>query len=166
MVASVVAAFLQITQANATPFYFYDYHGLPFQVNGVDPDTGDPTSFTTNVNAEVIYNGNAQTLNGTYNVGSGQNFTVITFNGVGRASATMSFKNGVVESWEIIEDPGPVVTTTTTGGDSFDTRFASGFNSTPGTWTVSPSLVPLPAALPLFVTGLGMMGFIARRRRK
>ena len=29
-----------------------------------------------------------------------------------------------------------------------------------------PSLSPLPAALPLFASGLGVMGFLARRRKR
>ena len=37
-----------------------------------------------------------------------------------------------------------------------------------GTWTtvVSPSATPLPAALPLFATGLGALGLLARRRKR
>jgi hypothetical protein len=33
-----------------------------------------------------------------------------------------------------------------------------------GTWTVTPAPVPLPAALPLLLSGLGLFGFSRRRR--
>lgn len=39
------------------------------------------------------------------------------------------------------------------------------YPSGPETWT-SVAAVPLPAALPLFAGGLGLMGWLARRRRK
>jgi hypothetical protein len=42
-------------------------------------------------------------------------------------------------------------------------------NLAPGTWAISTgdtSVVPLPAALPLFATGLGLLAFVARRRKQ
>jgi hypothetical protein len=33
------------------------------------------------------------------------------------------------------------------------------------TGTLRPTVIPVPAALPLLVTGLGLLGFLARRRR-
>jgi hypothetical protein len=36
-----------------------------------------------------------------------------------------------------------------------------------GTWDITiQAATPLPAALPLFATGLGVMGFLARRRKR
>jgi hypothetical protein len=35
-----------------------------------------------------------------------------------------------------------------------------------GVWSVDTSNTPLPAALPLFASGLGVMGFLAKRRKR
>jgi hypothetical protein len=43
----------------------------------------------------------------------------------------------------------------------FDVSFASWNNAID-----SPVATPLPAALPLFATGLGVMGFLAKRRKR
>jgi hypothetical protein len=37
---------------------------------------------------------------------------------------------------------------------------------TPGTWTISNSVAPLPAALPLFASGLGGLGLLGWRRKR
>ena len=62
---------------------------------------------------------------------------------------------------------------TSSSGDSISslgpTTLISGSNSgAPGTWSVSdPPAVPLPSALPLFVSGLGLVGvFWLRRERR
>ena len=39
-------------------------------------------------------------------------------------------------------------------------------NGTFGTWEIVPSATPLPAALPLFATGLGALGLLGWRRKK
>ena len=53
-------------------------------------------------------------------------------------------------------------------GDSFYTqRAATAAGVSPGSWSAAPATpeVPLPAALPLFLAGLGGLGFAARNRR-
>jgi hypothetical protein len=43
----------------------------------------------------------------------------------------------------------------------------SGFDlDTVGTWSLTPAPVPLPAALPLLVSGLGLLAAAKRRRRE
>jgi hypothetical protein len=39
------------------------------------------------------------------------------------------------------------------------------FDNVPGAWSLTPAPVPLPAALPLIISGLGLFGAAARRRR-
>ena len=35
-----------------------------------------------------------------------------------------------------------------------------------GNFTVTPTVTPLPATLPLFVSGLGVLGLLARRKKR
>ena len=51
----------------------------------------------------------------------------------------------------------------TTGGYAF---YADGQQEAAGTITSSLATTPLPAALPLFAGGFGMVGFLARRRKR
>jgi hypothetical protein len=53
-------------------------------------------------------------------------------------------------------------------GKSFGIFFENVDNSISGriTGISRPGEVPLPAALPLFVTGLGVLGLLGRRRKK
>jgi hypothetical protein len=57
----------------------------------------------------------------------------------------------------------------TTGLSSTDTTTPITFNirevTMDVTGTLRPTVIPVPAALPLLVTGLGLLGFLARRRR-
>ena len=54
----------------------------------------------------------------------------------------------------------------TTGGFIFD--YANDLQDASGTITsaLAPAATPLPAALPLFAGGLGMVGFLARRKKR
>jgi hypothetical protein len=40
------------------------------------------------------------------------------------------------------------------------------FSQSPGVWSDDVSAVPLPAALPLFATGLGALGLLGWRRKR
>jgi hypothetical protein len=53
-----------------------------------------------------------------------------------------------------------------TGSNVYSILAEGGLSPTHIDVTVSPSVVPLPAALPLFASGLGVMGWMARRKRQ
>ena len=59
---------------------------------------------------------------------------------------------------------------TASGGESFVFIFCGGVcdtrTVTSGTLDEVPAATPLPAALPMFAGGLGMVGFLARRRKR
>jgi hypothetical protein len=75
-----------------------------------------------------------------------------------------------VIAWSGIASNGGMADPYTNNGIDGYTGF--GLNSqslSPGTWTGGPSsvaAVPLPAALPLFATGLGVMGLLGWRRKR
>lgn len=50
-----------------------------------------------------------------------------------------------------------------TGPDMYDTVAEAGIRT--AGWTYVPAVVPIPAALPLFLTALAGLGFMARRKR-
>jgi hypothetical protein len=67
------------------------------------------------------------------------------------------------------------------GGDTYDNTTLANLGATPGTYVwswgdgadqritldiVAPTATPLPAALPLFAGGLGMVGFLLRRKNR
>jgi hypothetical protein len=51
-------------------------------------------------------------------------------------------------------------------GETFGGGGASGSGTVTVEYTFTPLATPLPAALPLLASGLGMMGFLARRRKQ
>ena len=119
---------IQSSPANAIPVqpvYTYDYIGPPFIISGMalDPNgTGMlvPVSDTASVfGIEFTYTGNANSLNGTYSPNN-PNFSGLYFEDV-------DFVNGHVVSWDIQIGFDPRVgESTTTNGDSYRDRFATG----------------------------------------
>ena len=91
--------------------------------------------------------------------------------GGGWASTALTFF-GIVSAGSLTWDDSLPVILATTNGSEFMVDFEDGFAAVFGnTATVQAtvtaiSVVPLPAALPLLVGGLGLLGFAASRRRK
>ncbi len=87
----------------------------------------------------------------------------------------LTLVSGAITAWDITGEwkpgPGPdhaFASTSTSGdvvseGDALSSVYGS--NSSPGIWTSPAPTTPLPAAFPLFATGLGgLLGW--RRKRK
>ena len=84
--------------------------------------------------------------------------------------------SGVVTNWNIlIDSPAGTPNIVTAGNDNVNpfSGTSEGFvigsaayysNDSPGSWNASAT--PLPAALPMFATGLGVMGWLAKRRKR
>ena len=79
---------------------------------------------------------------------------------------------GNINSWQIVLSIllGEVVDeiVVTLSGDYAEFGFvpSQAFNNTAGSWSAPVSTVPLPAALPLFASGLGALGLLGWRRKK
>jgi hypothetical protein len=55
------------------------------------------------------------------------------------------------------------------GGTGFNILYSSHSNLDDGTFTIGPGVIastPLPSTLPLFAGGVGLVGYLARRRKK
>jgi hypothetical protein len=79
--------------------------------------------------------------------------------------------SGLITYWALemnIMGPAPQsLIATTTGDDDVGTDGSGAYVLLVGEWTYPPAATPLPAALPLFATGLGAFGmFVWRRKRK
>jgi hypothetical protein len=92
-------------------------------------------------------------------------------------SASLTLASGAITSWTIAgfwkPGPGPdsAQTSTSSSGDatslSTDTFLEFGSTNAPGLWSPpSGAATPLPAALPLFATGLGALGLLGWRRKR
>jgi hypothetical protein len=183
-IITAVAATLQLAPAKADVLtYIYTYTGLPFT-----NFSGTISLYPSNVTAYFSYNGNANALNGTFPM-TEDPFdplpVLIDVEGTcyisiySSCGGSVTFKNGVVTGWSLGEIDGSRFgsawySTDSTAGDSFTTSYidlntgygfyGSASNTTPGTWTVTPSLAPLPAALPMLAAGLAGIGWLTRRR--
>src|SRR5262245_3699413 len=102
-----------------------------------------------------------------------------SFNASANPTGFVTITGGVVSNWKIIADGSCGIfcgfaiktdsffdlTDNIVVLGQFDSRFALN-DSNPGTWTTGVETVPLPAALPLFATGLGALGLLGWRRKK
>jgi hypothetical protein len=102
-----------------------------------------------------------------------------SFNASSNPTGFVTITGGVVSNWRILADAScglfcDVVIKTDSFFDltdsilvatQFDFRVASN-DLNPGAWTTGVEVVPLPAALPLFATGIGALAVLGWRRKR
>jgi hypothetical protein len=184
-ILGVVAAFglLGVLPASATT---YTYSGNPMSVS---PDCCVPPSTTFfGVQASVQFNFDTTNTSGSFDLSSGMIsaaslsspliFGSITYPPF-TSFASVSLTNGAVTGWHffiMVPGPGGWFIQTTPAGDitGVNTYLGTPLGATatapPSTWsgpiTDEFSVVPLPATLPLFATGLGVLGLIGWRTKR
>lgn len=98
-----------------------------------------------------------------WNVGAGKGSPYSDPEGLQISTASLSFSNYFLDVGTI------QVCATFVNGNCISTNYDGGatFND-PATWsfTTDPTATPLPAALPLFATGLGTLGLLGWRRKR
>jgi hypothetical protein len=152
--------FLQPKTANATTFTDFSFTGtcsvdctgsatatLVLQNYTIGDAFTSAVSFTYHSNLfdiSVPNNSPFGSVNGTFNSLPGFDFVSVFFQVGGQLAR---FESGTDGSWCV-------------GPGCFSDQ------GTNGVWAVAPVVTPLPAALPLFATGLGALGLLGWRRKR
>ena len=183
-----LAALVCPSPGNATT---YDYAGNPL-ITDLNSCFSEPTGGgcsalgPLSLFASVTFDFDTSDTSGTFDV-------VTEFSNVIPAEGTVTLSSGVITSWYISGSDsfggghGSEVldATSATGGDEFlQTLYSDpesppfyvyytyGYSDGPGTWSCDDCAptplpaTPLPASLPLFATGLGVMGLFGWRRKR
>ena len=134
------------TVADVLNFSFFDGRNAITNLNAVNPIVSARTDSNGNIESWAI------------RLSTDTNLTTI---------GQQFFSIQTINFGSLIEDFGKVNECVSAGCAFFATDQGSN-NFFPGTWSVSAdaSVVPLPASLPLFATGLGALGLIGWRRKK
>jgi hypothetical protein len=162
-----LGSFSVTTGASSANYAFYtDY------VFSVGPGSLDTISSTINLGTAYAVNGFQARLY-SYNAGGNQNLTVPGLTSAGlSAYNSMALNGGVLDAWSSVLNLGGTTATslvipeTTLAAGTYvlelrGTSVGAAGGSFSGVLNVTP--VPLPAALPLLMSGLGLLGL--RRRR-
>ena len=97
-------------------------------------------------------------------------FANASLNNFGISDVDQSVNSGPDYFFNFANDPNPAVGSSVTAlnslqGDTFNSAYQFDSDDLTGKWTLTDvSAVPLPAGLPLLLSGLGLFGLIARRR--
>ncbi len=161
----------------------YNYVGSPYTSND------NPAEFGSNMTGTVTFNFDTTGVSGTFDIPGGTITNLQLTSGI-YTSTFFSFSdyfvlvNGAITEWNIFNETqtSPDVELEAFKISPFtnvfdevvrfpgDTDFGATafieytFSGGTGVWAVADT--PLPAALPLFATGLGALGLLARRRKR
>jgi len=177
VVASALITF-QISDANATTYFDWSFSGGSSSGSGTLQATYDGGDFYSVTSISGTANG--QTILGlsNYNAPDQLIFYNVSSPVIGLDSYGVSFSVGSgAQSFSIYEDNGLIGSSSPYYCDSTYCLLGPGNTETGGAGNpvvaVSLSMVdppppatPLPAALPLFCTGLGLVGFLVRRKKQ
>ena len=135
----------------------FDLTNLTFSHNTSIPDfSGPPFAIQTIYNGTLILNGGGNGLMGSYtgtfqlnNTATGGTIHLDLTDLVGSGVLSGVTGSGMADGTVVFNSPGPPA--------NFDGTFDV---------TVNATLTPLPAALPLFASGLGALGLLGWRRKR
>jgi PEP-CTERM motif-containing protein len=187
--AAVIAAALGASAAASADTFDFTYNFSDTQqvvtgsFTGTTTDGGQSVSNISNL--QVFFNGIAfsggvgplvlnswNTTSETFNAPSASTtiFANPTKNNFGISDVDLSVNNGPDYEFNFVNDPAGVGSSVTALNALQSDAFSSGLgfqfdtDNVTGTWTLTDvSAVPLPAALPLLLSGLGLFGFARRR---
>jgi hypothetical protein len=171
--AFVVVSLMMIAAPNAEASVVYSYTGNPFNTfvgpvfSGNDAVTGE---FTIASALGDNFNGSVSPAQFSFSNGL---FSITNFSLSSSVFDIQTSNTGAIIQWNIalsvgLQSAGASISTSNSGDHSniiSPTTFSSGSNSgDPGAW--SSAATPLPAALPLFATGIGALALLRWRRKR
>jgi hypothetical protein len=184
LVAFLVAAWCFVGGSVAKASFIYDYTGNSFKTLVASPGANAGALAGRDVSVEFTL---ASALGNNFNglvaptqfSFSGGPFAINNFNSTNYSFDIQTSNTGAIVDWTILASiSGSFFNLTVATSSSSDltsslgpSTFLSASNAfNPGTWSVSspPSATPLPAALPLFASGLGgvgLFGWFRKRKR-
>jgi hypothetical protein len=188
VVAIFSAVLFSVSLANATTYTYVgnQFTQFPSIGGGNVCAIGGCGSYLT---ASVNLNFDSSNASGIFNLSSGDvTFAYVqatpyhgyfgeypTLPGYPSLTGFVQLVAGVITNWSLVggsavgQFPVDFTISTATGGDGMEVSGpgfgGSASNSVEGVWTELPN-TPLPTALPLFASGLAVIGMLARRRKR